>query len=207
MVMTPVAERRHHRLGARHVVVLDRAEGQQQPGGRLSGQHARPLRQSARGVSRRAAAPHARPRLQRRHRHHRRRHRCDAGRQRRAHRESQRRARHRGAVLRRARDQRRVGPARRRRAQLHAEGRPAACARTTRDLAAEFVAAGYTPHRHAHRAEGAARAADSRPRACWACSPAAHVGRLRQGRRGQLQLRAVARQEHSARATSRCSTR
>ena len=102
-VMTGSLNAVDHRLVAGHGRLRDRPEERQQPGGRVPRQHAGRLRQPAHRVPRRDPASHARARLQRRHRHHRRPDRLDAGRQRRAHLQPLRGPRHRRAVLRRAR--------------------------------------------------------------------------------------------------------
>ena len=172
-VMTLVAQRRHHRLGAGHVVLLDRPEGQQQPGRRLSRttppdpfdnprvEYIGELLRRTRGA-----------RLQRRHRHHRRRHRCDARRQRRAHRRSQRRA---AASPTRFFDERATNgvtvllgggapPLPAEGGRRRARGRP-------RRSADEFIGGRLSP-RAAPAADvaGAARRRPRRPRSCSACS-------------------------------------
>ncbi len=186
-----VAERHRDRLGAGHVGLCHRTQVQQQPRGRLSRQHARSLRQPARGVPRRVAHAHPRRGLQRRHRHDRRRHRRHARRQRRAHLVSRRLLRHRHAARRRTRGQRRVGAAGRRVHLLpaglggrHPQGRSRSRARV-QQCRLRRAAHGRRREDDARRgaAEGAARAVPPPP----------HVGGVRQGGRGPLQRRARAR--------------
>ena len=155
-------------------------------------------------VSRRAAPPHARRRVQRRHRDHRGPDRLDAGGQRGAHVRPLRGRRHRRAVLRRARDQRRHGADGRRRASLL----PAAAggsARTTAQLAEEFDEAGYT--RVSNATEVASDPGRRRRRAgmLGLFHSVAHARRVRQGRRRPLQRRTGAAERTRPTATRRCS--
>ena len=158
------------------------------------------VRQPARRVPRRAAAAHPRPRLQRRHRDDRRRHRRHAGRptpctppiatrgDRASPRASSTSAQTNGVTV-------LLGGG----ARLLPAARTRGGTRTDdRDLVADFRRAGYAVRRDRHRRarRGSAGAAARRP--ARPVPPAPHVGRVRQGRRRPLQRRAGARAERGA---------